>query len=121
MDIPQHLDAALSSSIIIRSLLQMLRPRGFPNAAADLADSFAYVASISKQFSAMAIMVLAAQGKLSFDKRLPANFPRFPSSGAEITLHMFTLRHMLHDTSGLSEYFHLFSTDERISEFTPRH
>jgi CubicO group peptidase (beta-lactamase class C family) len=63
------------------------------------ADSSFYLASISKQFTAMAIMMLAEQGKLSFEDRLPAYFPRFPSWGAEITL-----RHMLHHTSGLLNY-----------------
>jgi CubicO group peptidase (beta-lactamase class C family) len=63
------------------------------------ADSSFYLASISKQFTAMAIMLLAEQGKLDFEDRLLAYFPRFPSWGAEITL-----RHMLHHTSGLLNY-----------------
>jgi CubicO group peptidase (beta-lactamase class C family) len=67
------------------------------------ADSSFYLASISKQFTAMAIMMLAEQGKLGFDDRLPTYFPRFPSWGAEITL-----RHMLHHTSGLPDYFPFF-------------
>jgi CubicO group peptidase (beta-lactamase class C family) len=67
------------------------------------ADSSFYLASICKQFTAMAIMLLAEQGKLSFEDRLLAYFPRFPSWGAEITL-----RHMLHHTSGLPDYFLFF-------------
>lgn len=55
------------------------------------ADTSFYLAPISKQFTAMAIMMLAQQGKLSFEDRLLAYFPQFPSWGAEITL-----RHMLH-------------------------
>jgi CubicO group peptidase (beta-lactamase class C family) len=62
-------------------------------------DTSLYLASISKQFTAMAIMMLAKEGKLSFKDRPPAYFPRFPSWGAEITL-----RHMLHHTSGLPAY-----------------
>lgn len=64
-------------------------------------DSSFYLASISKQFTAIAIMLLAEQGKLSFEDRLLAYFPRFPRWGAEITL-----RHMLHHTSGLPGYCH---------------
>jgi CubicO group peptidase (beta-lactamase class C family) len=71
------------------------------------ADTSFYLASISKQFTAMAIMLLAEQGRLSFDDRLLAYFPRFPSWGAEITL-----RHMLHHTSGLPDYFALFKPPE---------
>jgi len=67
-----------------------------------MADSSFYLASISKQFTAMAIMLLAEQEKLSFEDRLLAYFPRFPSWGAEITL-----RQMLH-TSGLPDYFPFF-------------
>jgi CubicO group peptidase (beta-lactamase class C family) len=67
------------------------------------ADSSFYLASISKQFTAMAIMMLAEQGKLSFEDRLLAYFPQFPSWGAEITL-----RHMLHHTSGLPGYDSFF-------------
>src|SRR5580704_6532292 len=68
------------------------------------ADSSFYLASISKQFTAMAIMMLAEQGKLTFDDRLLAYFPRFPSWGAEITL-----RHLLHHTSGLPDYGSFFN------------
>jgi CubicO group peptidase (beta-lactamase class C family) len=67
------------------------------------ADSSFYLASISKQFTAMAIMLLAEQGKLSFEDRLLAYFPQAPSWGAEITI-----RHMLHHTSGLPDYFAFF-------------
>jgi CubicO group peptidase (beta-lactamase class C family) len=67
------------------------------------ADSSFYLASLSKQFTAMAIILLAERRKLSFEDRLSAYFPRFPSWGAEITL-----RHMLHHTSGLPEYFPFF-------------
>src|SRR5262249_27410588 len=67
------------------------------------ADSSFYLASIAKQFTAMAIMLLAEQRNLGFEDRLLAYFPRFPSWGAEITL-----RHLLHHTSGLPHYFLLF-------------
>jgi CubicO group peptidase (beta-lactamase class C family) len=66
-------------------------------------NSSFYLASLSKQFTAMAIMLLAEQGKLNFDDPLAAFFPRFPAWGAGITL-----RHMLHHTSGLPDYFGLF-------------
>src|SRR5262249_39799758 len=56
-----------------------------------------------KQFTAMAIMLLAERRRLGYDDRLLAYFPRFPSWGGEITL-----RHMLHHTSGLPNYFLLF-------------
>jgi CubicO group peptidase (beta-lactamase class C family) len=49
-------------------------------------DTSFYLASISKQFTAMAIMMLAERGKLSFDDHLPTYFPRLPAWAAGISL-----------------------------------
>jgi CubicO group peptidase (beta-lactamase class C family) len=72
-------------------------------------DTSFYLASIAKQFTAMAIMMLAEQGKLHFDDRLPNFFPRFPSWGAEITL-----RQMLHHTSGMPQFAQFIEPDSMI-------
>jgi CubicO group peptidase (beta-lactamase class C family) len=63
------------------------------------ADSSCYLASISKQFTAMAVMMLAEQGKLSFDDLLVSYFPQFPAWAREVSL-----RHMLQHTAGLPNY-----------------
>ena len=76
-------------------------------------DTSFYLASLSKQFTGMALMLLAEQGKLALDDRLHTYFPEFPSWGAEITL-----RHLLHHTSGLPHYTQLFSSSEEVSQFT---
>lgn len=73
-------------------------------------DTSFYLASISKQFTAMAIMMLAERGKLNFDDHLPTYFPRFPAWASEITL-----RHMLHHTSGLPDYLPFFKGDEFVA------
>ncbi len=57
------------------------------------------LASVTKQFTAMAVMILAERGKLSFDERLTNFFPEFPAYGNQITL-----RHLLTHTSGLIDY-----------------
>ena len=57
------------------------------------------LASVTKQFTAMAVMMLAERGKLSFDERLTDFFPEFPAYGNQITL-----RHLLTHTSGLIDY-----------------
>ncbi|EEF59390.1 serine hydrolase domain-containing protein [Pedosphaera parvula] len=62
-------------------------------------DSNYRLASVSKQFTAMAIMILADQGKLSFDDPITKFFPEFPEYGKSITV-----RHMLNHTSGLIDY-----------------
>lgn len=57
------------------------------------------LASVTKQFTATAILILAEQGKLSLDDALPKFFPDFPAYGAPITI-----RHLLNHTSGLPDY-----------------
>jgi CubicO group peptidase (beta-lactamase class C family) len=57
------------------------------------------MASNTKQFTAMAIMMLAERGKLSYDSRLSDFFPGFPAYGKTITI-----RNMLNHTSGLLDY-----------------
>lgn len=65
-------------------------------------ESRFYLASISKQFTAMAIVLLARDGRLSLDDSVRRYVPEVPSSGAGITL-----RHLLYHTSGLRDYFTL--------------
>jgi CubicO group peptidase (beta-lactamase class C family) len=57
------------------------------------------IASVSKQFTAMAIMILAERKKLSYDDSLTRFFPDFPAYGKQITV-----RHLLNHTSGLIDY-----------------
>ena len=52
--------------------------------------------SVSKQFTAMGIIVLHQQGKLSVDDDIRIYLPELPDFGETITI-----RHMLHHTSGL--------------------
>ena len=60
------------------------------------------LASITKQFTAMCIMILYSRGQLDYEQALTDIFPDFPGYGDTITL-----RHMLHHTSGLRDYFGL--------------
>jgi CubicO group peptidase (beta-lactamase class C family) len=57
------------------------------------------LASVTKQFTAMAIMLLVHDGKLSYDDKLERFFPEFPSYGRSITI-----RQLLTHTSGLPDY-----------------
>jgi CubicO group peptidase (beta-lactamase class C family) len=57
------------------------------------------LASFTKQFTAMAIMLLVHDGKLRYDKTLPEIFPDFPTYGKSITI-----RNLLNHTSGLPDY-----------------
>ncbi|MBZ5655865.1 MAG: beta-lactamase family protein [Acidobacteriia bacterium] len=57
------------------------------------------LASVTKQFTAMAVMLLVHDGKLRYDERLTDIFPGFPAYGKAITV-----RQMLTHTSGLIDY-----------------
>ncbi|MHB8755005.1 MAG: serine hydrolase domain-containing protein [Candidatus Acidiferrales bacterium] len=57
------------------------------------------LASLTKQFTAMAIMLLVHDGKLHYDTRLTDVFPEFPAYGRAITI-----RNLLNHTSGLAAY-----------------
>jgi CubicO group peptidase (beta-lactamase class C family) len=57
------------------------------------------LASLTTQFTAMAVLILAEQGKLSLEDHLPKFFPEFPQYGKTITI-----RHLLTHRSGLPDY-----------------
>jgi CubicO group peptidase (beta-lactamase class C family) len=57
------------------------------------------LASFTKQFTAMAVMLLIDDGKLRYDEPLTEIFPDFPAYGRAITV-----RHLLTHTGGLPDY-----------------
>lgn len=61
-----------------------------------------HVASVSKQFTAFAVMLLASQGKLSLDDDIRKLLPEVPDFGKKITI-----RHLIHHTSGLRDQWTL--------------
>ena len=65
------------------------------------------LASVTKQFTAMAVMLLVQDGKLHYDDRLTDVFPDFPAYGKAITI-----RHLLNHTSGLLDYEDLMAKQD---------
>lgn len=63
-----------------------------------------YIASLSKQFTAMSIVLLAQDRKLSLDDTVQKWVPELPSFGKPITI-----RQLLHHTSGLRDYMTLLA------------
>lgn len=61
-----------------------------------------HVASVSKQFTAFAIALLAHEGALALDGDIRRTLPELPDFGAPITL-----RHLIHHTSGLRDQWEL--------------
>ncbi len=58
------------------------------------------IASMAKQFTGMAVLLLAHRGKLSLDDDVRKYVPEVPDYGTAVTL-----RHLLHHTSGLRNHF----------------
>jgi CubicO group peptidase (beta-lactamase class C family) len=67
-------------------------------------SSIFHVASVSKQFTAAAVMLLAREGKLSLDDDVRRYLPELPDFG-----HRITLRHLLTHTSGLRDQWDLLA------------
>jgi CubicO group peptidase (beta-lactamase class C family) len=63
-----------------------------------------HVASVSKQFTAFAITMLAVQGSLSLDDDIRWYIPELHDFG-----HTITTRHLLHHTSGLRDQWNLLA------------
>jgi len=64
------------------------------------------LASLTKQFTAMTIMMLKEQGLLCYDDPLTKYFPDFPEIGKSITI-----RHLLGHTSGIISYEDILPED----------
>ena len=62
------------------------------------------IGSMSKQFTAFAVHLLAKDGKLSLDDDVHLYLPDVPDFGRKITI-----RHLMHHTSGLRDYFDLMA------------
>lgn len=91
-------------AVVIRRNSQTLFERGYgmrdrrSNLPIDARTNFR-LASCTKQFTAMAIMLLVHDGKLRYDETLADIFPEFPAYGRAITI-----RNLLNHTSGLIAY-----------------
>jgi CubicO group peptidase (beta-lactamase class C family) len=66
------------------------------------------LASFTKQFTAMAIMLLVHDGKLRYDQSLTEIFPEFPAYGKTISV-----RNLLNHTGGLPDYEDLMDATEK--------
>jgi CubicO group peptidase (beta-lactamase class C family) len=72
------------------------------------ADTDFRLASCTKQFTAMAAMLLVADGKLGYEETLKQVFPEFPAYGQAISV-----RNLLNHTSGLPDYEDLMDQAEK--------
>lgn len=86
---------------------KVLFQRGYGMASLELdvpisPETVFYIASTSKQFTAVSIALLARDGKLSLDDDVRRYVPELPDYGKTITV-----SHLVHHTSGLRDYLGL--------------
>jgi CubicO group peptidase (beta-lactamase class C family) len=67
------------------------------------------LASVTKQFTVMAVMLLVHDGKLSFEQTIGSIWRDFPTYGKRITI-----RNLLQHTSGLPDYEDLMEKAEKV-------
>jgi len=67
-------------------------------------DTVFYVGSVSKQFTAAAVALLALDGEISLDDDIRVYFPEMPAYRRPITV-----RHLVHHTSGIRDIYTLMA------------
>ena len=122
MDATQKIDALLASvtspgapglAAIVRKDGRTVFLRGYGLTDLRAKDKITHatnfrLASFTKQFTAMAIMLLVHDGKLRYDQTLTQIFPNFPAYGKQITV-----RELLNHTAGLPDYEDLMEVAEK--------
>ena len=95
----------MAVAVVDRGKVAFLKGYGLANIEKNIAITTRTtfeLASVSKQFTAMAVMILHDQGKLAFDDDVRTYLPELPVYDEK---HTIRLRDLLQHTSGLPEYF----------------
>jgi len=105
---------APGAAVLVRWKGRILFEKGYgvrdlPTHTQNTPDTDFRLASFTKQFTAMAIMLLVHDGKLRYDARLTDVFPEFPAYGNSLTV-----RNLLNHTAGLSDYEDLMEKEEKL-------
>lgn len=109
--------------VLIARKNQVIYEKAFGSANLELKvplqpDMVFRIGSVSKQFTAIGILQLLEQGKLSLSDSLQQYLPNFPSKGAIITIEQ-----LLTHTSGIPDYASIDSPEPFIErwDFTPEY
>lgn len=98
-----------NGSILVAVNERTIYSKGFGKANFKTGENFvpstsSCIASLTKQFTAMAIMMLAEQQKLAYDDPVTKYIPKLPACYQTVTI-----RHLLTHTSGVFDYDYLGS------------
>ncbi|MEZ7497957.1 serine hydrolase [Flavobacterium sp. Arc3] len=99
-----HANGVFNGSVLVAENGKVIYRKAFGYANKEtkqlLKPEFCFdLASVSKQFTAMGIMILKERNKLSYDEKITKYFPEFPAYGKDITI-----RNLLNQTSGMPLY-----------------
>src|SRR5690606_23287196 len=78
-------------------------------------DAIYEIGSITKQFTAAAILKLVESGSIRLDDRIDAFLPSYPQRGRGITL-----RQLLHHTAGIPDFTEMPEFGELVRRAAPR-
>ncbi|RFS14383.1 serine hydrolase domain-containing protein [Emticicia sp. C21] len=95
-------DGQFSGALLVADNGKIIYKKGFGYADRKskepfITDTPCYIGSVSKQFTAMGIMILEEKGKLEYNQSIRAYFPELPEFMQPITI-----LHLLHHASGLA-------------------
>ncbi|MFT3701649.1 MAG: serine hydrolase [Agriterribacter sp.] len=106
-----HERQLFNGTVLVAEKGKVLYKKAFGIAGADgkpLTTASAFnLASVSKQFFAMMIMMLKEEGKLQYDDVVQKYLPSFPYS-------QVTIRHLMNHVSGLPEYFDIAENNRTL-------
>ncbi|MGZ8541626.1 MAG: serine hydrolase [Chitinophagaceae bacterium] len=107
------------AAVLVARKGEIIYKKGFGMANLELdvamqADNVFRIASITKQFTAIAILQLMEQGKLNVQDEITRFIPDYPVRGNKITI-----EHLLTHTSGIADYSALKDTLRAQSVLTP--
>lgn len=109
-----HINGVFNGSVLVAENGKVIYRKAFGYANNEtkqlLKPEFCFdLASVSKQFTAMGIMILKERSKLSYDDKITKYFPEFPAYGKDITI-----RNLLNNTSGMPLY-QPFATKDNLT------
>lgn len=104
---PYDRPASPGCALVITQSNEIVYERGYGYAQLEYdipitPDTVFHVASVSKQFTAMAIALLAADGRIDLDASVRQYVPELADFG-----HLITVRHLVHHVSGLRDHWEL--------------
>ena len=107
-----------NGAILVAEQGQIIYRKGFGKANFQTGEDFAPetssdIGSVTKQFTAMAIMILAEHNKVSYDDPVSNYIPEFSHSAH---LRQITLRQLLNHTSGIRDYGDLGIDDSGLDQ-----